>query len=340
MTVRRRVRKVAWACWLLLPRQLRDLPKDLWAIVMLVVVTNVLVFTPYLQDTPVRIGVALVFILFAPGYALIAAMFPERGDTVGDLGIGGIERLALSIGSSIGIVPGIGLVLHFTPWGIRLVPVVLGLSGLTLLLTGIGALRRWELPADERFTVPFRIWYDRIYSDLFEPENRWDAALTVVLALSLVVAGLSVGYAATTPSDRYTEFYLLTQDGEEEYVMDDFPTDFQVGESGGELTYAIVNHEFGEVEYTVVIQLQAVSFDRDEDGFVENITVHERDELERHEWVLDDGESEYHTHTFTPTYAADEQMRVQYLLYTDGVPEDPSEDNAYRDLQLLVSVEE
>jgi hypothetical protein len=72
---------------------------------------------------------------------LVAALFPEaesgsavegdEGDGEDDTavarkegGIDGLERVALSFGISIVIVPLIGLVLHFTPWGIRLVPVI------------------------------------------------------------------------------------------------------------------------------------------------------------------------------------------------------------------------
>jgi uncharacterized membrane protein len=43
-----------------------------------------------------------------------------------------IERIALSLGMSIALVPIIGLFLNYTPWGIRLTPIVLSLLALTI----------------------------------------------------------------------------------------------------------------------------------------------------------------------------------------------------------------
>lgn len=64
--------------WLLVPRPLRRLPADLVAVVFLIVVTNITVFAPILEETPLRVVFGLVFVLFLPGYAFIAALFPEN----------------------------------------------------------------------------------------------------------------------------------------------------------------------------------------------------------------------------------------------------------------------
>jgi uncharacterized membrane protein len=55
-------------------------------------------------------------VLFFPGYVFITALFPEKKE------LDNLERLALSLGLSIAIVPLIGLLLNYTPWGIRLIP--------------------------------------------------------------------------------------------------------------------------------------------------------------------------------------------------------------------------
>src|SRR5207245_4585088 len=52
---------------------------------------------------------AIVLVLFAPGYVLVAALFPR------DVEIDWIERIALSFGLSIAVVPLLGLFLNFTP---------------------------------------------------------------------------------------------------------------------------------------------------------------------------------------------------------------------------------
>lgn len=53
-----------------------------------------------------------------------------------------IERIALSIELSITIVVIIGLLLNYTPWGIRLGPILPAISSFTLILAGVAAARR------------------------------------------------------------------------------------------------------------------------------------------------------------------------------------------------------
>ncbi len=85
---------------------------------------------------PLRYVLGTVFVLFLPGYSLVEALYP-RGDELSPL-----ERLALSIGLSLALVPLVGLLLNYTPFGIRLYPVLASLSALTLCLAFIGARRK------------------------------------------------------------------------------------------------------------------------------------------------------------------------------------------------------
>jgi len=50
-------------------------------------------------------------------------------------------------------VPLLGLALNYTPFGIRLVPVLVVLSVFTVLLAVIAGVRRQGLPEGERFVV-------------------------------------------------------------------------------------------------------------------------------------------------------------------------------------------
>jgi len=77
-------------------------------------------------------------VLYIPGATLIEALYP-RGEELEPL-----ERLALSIGLSLAIVPLIGLILNYTPWGIRLAPVTIGLASVSLLLACIAVKRKYE----------------------------------------------------------------------------------------------------------------------------------------------------------------------------------------------------
>ena len=79
-----------------------------------------------------RVILGLPFILFIPGYILIFALFPNKKK---DRGIDIIERIALSFGLSIAIVPLIGLGLNYTSWGIRLEPILLSIF---IFIIGVG----------------------------------------------------------------------------------------------------------------------------------------------------------------------------------------------------------
>jgi uncharacterized membrane protein len=75
--------------------------------------------------------------IFLPGYSLIKTLYPTRE-------IDEIERIGLSIGSSIAMVPLVGFLLNFTPWGIRLEPLTLGILLLTVILSTMGLLREHQ----------------------------------------------------------------------------------------------------------------------------------------------------------------------------------------------------
>ena len=107
-----------------------------WLLSSLIAVSLSLVF---LVSRPplvyVRYILGSIFVLYLPGSMLIEALYP-RGEELEPL-----ERLALSIGLSLAVVPLIGLVLNYTPWGIRLTPVSISLAIFTGAMAII-ALRR------------------------------------------------------------------------------------------------------------------------------------------------------------------------------------------------------
>ncbi|MBC7090491.1 MAG: DUF1616 domain-containing protein [Nitrososphaeria archaeon] len=95
--------------------------------------------TPSTVTTYLRYVLGSLFVLFIPGYSLIEALYPREGDLTP------LERLALSIGLSLALVPLVGLILNYTPWGIRLDPIVVSLSALTVSLTLTASYRKFTL---------------------------------------------------------------------------------------------------------------------------------------------------------------------------------------------------
>lgn len=96
----------------------------------------------------IRYVLGTIFILWLPGYTFIKALFPQTlppkpgtwlTHTVQNLDT--IERVALSIGLSLALVPIVGLLLNYTPWGIRLAPITLSLTALTVTFATAALLR-------------------------------------------------------------------------------------------------------------------------------------------------------------------------------------------------------
>lgn len=106
----------------------KDIPKDLIVIAVWMLLAVLSIYVPFINETFIRVIFTVPVILFIPGYVLIAALFPEKTS------IDGIERFALSVGLSIAVVPLIGLVLNYTPFGIRLNPIVISLVLFTLIM--------------------------------------------------------------------------------------------------------------------------------------------------------------------------------------------------------------
>lgn len=189
-----------------------------------------------------RIILGLPFILFFPGYTLIAALFPKKS------GLDAIERVALSFGLSIAVVPLIGLVLNYTPWGIRLYPILVSLTVFIAAMSAIAWYRRHGLPEQEKLNLILNLSLPR-------QESRLDRALSIVLILAIVGAIGTLGYVIASPrvGERFTEFYILGLEGKAE----GYPTELTVGEEG-RVILGITNREHEIMGYEVKIKVDGV----------------------------------------------------------------------------------
>jgi uncharacterized membrane protein len=89
--------------------------------------------------TLMRYALGSIMVLFLPGYSLVEALYPSEGE------LSPLERLALSIGLSLALVPLTGLILNYTPWGIGLNPTVTALTILITSLLLVSAYRKFTL---------------------------------------------------------------------------------------------------------------------------------------------------------------------------------------------------
>jgi uncharacterized membrane protein len=285
-------------------------PTDLKIALLWVAATILAIYLPFLNESPIRGVLTLPAILYLPGYCLIAALFPGESD------IDFIERIALSFGLSIAVVPLIGLGLNYTPWGIRLVPVLISLSAFTLVMAAVAAWRRKDLE-DNAFTVPFRQMYASLQEEVTAgPQSRLDRILSIVLVISILLSVVTLVYVVVTPKqgEKFTEFYILGPQG----MADNYNTNLAAGESV-DVIVGIVNHEYAPVNYSLELRLNNETMD---------IPDSYRHILLEHNATWEQPLS------VTPELTG-KDMKLQYLLYREDNMSGP-----YRDLHLWINVTE
>jgi len=119
-----------------------------WITLTLSAATTAVVFTIPENFYPwvyVRYVLGTIFVLWLPGYTFIKALFPaEPPIKTSEKSLDTIERVALSLGMSLALVPIVGLLLNYTPWGIRLTPIVLSLLALTVVFATAAVIREHQ----------------------------------------------------------------------------------------------------------------------------------------------------------------------------------------------------
>ena len=249
---------------------------------LLVVVLAVVIF--FLPSNILRIILGFPFVLFFPGYALMAALYVRKA------GMGGIERIALTLGLSIAVVALIGLILNYTPWGIRLESMLSSTAFFIFIMSVIAWLRRKSLLEEERFAIEFRLGLPSLGT------GTWGKILSLVLVITILGALGMVGYVIATPKvgQQFTEFYVLGLDG----TATDYPGELVVGEEG-RVTIGIINNEYEIVSYQVEVKIDGI-----ENNEVKDITLEHNRKWE-------------HEVSFTPEVAGARQ-KVEFFLYKNG----------------------
>jgi len=247
-----------------------------------------------------RIVLGVPFLLFFPGYALMAVLFPKQQR------IDGIERVALSFGTSIAVVVLIGLILNYTPWGIRLEPILYAITLFILITSIVGWLRWKRLTEQERFSIELQL------KVLGWGKGVWNKTLYIMLVIAILGALGAVGYVIAHPEEeKFTEFYTLGPSGKATV----YPRDISVGEEV-RVIVGIVNHEHKVVSYRIEVRINGVK----------NTEVKAVELANEQQWE--------EIVSFTPNKAGDNQ-KVEFLLFKNGETE-PS----LNSLHLWVNVTE
>jgi len=251
---------------------------DILVILLIIIIT-------FFPSNILRVILGLPFLLFFPGYTLIAALFPNKN------ALDSIERLALSFGISIAVVPLIGLILNNTPWGIGLYPTLIGLTIFIIITSVTARYRRHRLVQGERFTVSFSLGLPA-----WRGQRLIDKILSIILIVAILGLAGTLGYVLTTPNvgEKYTEFYILGLKGK----VSDYPSELKIGEEGRVIMH-IINREHEMVSYRVEVKIDGVR--NNEVGPL----------------VLRHGEKWEEEVSFVPEVAGENQ-KIEFLLYKNS----------------------
>jgi uncharacterized membrane protein len=120
------------------------LPLNLLTIILILVI---ILFPSRL----LQIVLGTPFVLFFPGYVLMTVLFPKRE------GMSGIERIALSFGMSLVVVPLLGLILNSTSWGITLESTLYAMASFLFITSFVALVRLKQVPVEERFSLELQM---------------------------------------------------------------------------------------------------------------------------------------------------------------------------------------
>lgn len=136
-----------------------------------------------------------------------------------------------------------------------------------------------------------------------------DRTLSIIIVIFLIIGLLGIFYIILTPNEteKYTEFYLLGQNGN----AGDYPTNLTTGESGN-LTVGVVNQEHSTSSYQMII-------------------IRNNKTLKTENFTLMNGQKKEIPFEFTAEYSG--KYKLEFNLYKL-----PDNITVYRSLFLLVNV--
>ena len=193
------------------------------------------------------IALGLPLVLFFPGYALVAALFPRRHTPEP------AERIILSLALSLAVVVLVGLALNYTAWGVRRESVVASLSLFTVAASAAAIAHRRRVPPYERF----RLDLTRAAPRRFNPPLLAGIGAAAALAAAAAAAFALLGIPHLGPQgirEEFSEFYLLGANGS----TPSLPSALPVGDTAT-VRLGIVNREESEASYRVSLLINSAS---------------------------------------------------------------------------------
>ena len=196
----------------------------------------------------------MIVLLYCPGHSLLAALFPGRRE------IKLPERTALSLGISVALISIIGLILHYTPFGLGLNSVYITTTIFILIMASIGWYRAGRVK-QEKEPVASVTLLDRWQR--LKKRSRIDIVLTTTLTAVVMICIGMFCFVAFTPTagEHYTEFYILDAQG----MTTDYPEELTIGETV-QFTVGVVSHEENPMVYRIEVIMNGIEVNSIETG--------------------------------------------------------------------------
>lgn len=196
----------------------------------------------------------IFFIVFIPGYSLISALFPDRYI------LNNLQRLLLSILSSICIVSLGGLLLSLINQGISSYWTFICNAGLSLIFLFIAGIRRNKLTSEQRYGIIPLIYY---FKHLITGEEKAKPLRLVILLLVIFIAAGSIFalniISVNSGTNDSEEFYILPDDNGSN---DNFPRTVKSGKMLA-IEVNVVNNRSETMNYILRTLLEGHSITAD-----------------------------------------------------------------------------
>lgn len=286
------------------------------------------------MNTPVRTALALPLLVFLPGYFVLAVVFPRASTTDNrppwnreatriDL----FERLALSYGLSLAILPLLALALTSLSLELTAGTILTSLTTIVLVCVPLTVGRRASVESAQRYELPVGRWLSGTV-DAVRERPRKVRFVNGLLVLSIVVGlGVTAGAILAQPGHaEYTELAVLTENNQGQLVAGDYPTTVTAGESVP-LILSVENRADRAADYAVIVQAQRLGPDGQ---------VARRERVQSFSHTVGSGSEWRRPHDVTIPFEAS-RVRLTYLLYTGSPPPTPTRDNADRSVHIWLS---
>lgn len=207
---------------------------DMVLILALAVITGVFIFI--LPLPLMRLIFGLPFVFFAPGYALLAALYGNNDWLSHE------ERFWASFGLSVVATSLLGLIVGFAIGNdLRLAYSVLliWVAG----LTAIAVVRRQKMKSPA--SLPGYALLNLGLLTKLKPQSRWQFAELIVFLLVVLAVGRLL-WVSSQAEPRFTEFYLLGEDG----AMGNYPENIGIDDPVS-LIVGVISHEKGTTPYAL-----------------------------------------------------------------------------------------